>query len=234
MKSNKKNNQYNDHSCNLISILIVNELQKNNSNVLAQIYTTWVNKFFVINGITDSVNTLDIGLLINTYFESIDEGHHPINVIDLIDYGNNYKINQTYTFNNQSSLFYVNENRLTEESSIEEGKPYTSDKFYGLSLKSGKELELLSAKIAYHTLSANYTNQVTVSVDYNDEIYVHSKNWVVKESFAKNVIEACFSDRIEEEITKMDLINFDFTKLLNGEGQYPWMVRDHIKDFTMI
>ena len=40
--------------------------------------------------------------------------------------------------------------------------------------------------------------------------------------------------KIEEEINKMDLINFDFTKLLNSEGPYPWMVRDHIKDFTMI
>ena len=235
MNIKKNTNYFTTEDCNLVATLIIDELQKSNPNVLAQIYVTWVGKFFIINGATDSINTFDISEVVNNYFETALDDFHPVNIIDLISYGEGYQKTEPYnTFKKDSFHYSTSDSPLSLDFWFYKDKPYTSDEFYGLSLKSGKSIELLSAKIAHHILSANYANDVKVFVNDDQTIHVSSKSWMVKEDFALNVVDACFGGRIEEELKNMDLINFNFRKLIREEGGYPWMVRDHMKDFTMI
>ena len=95
MNIKKNTNYFTTEDCNLVATLIIDELQKSNPNVLAQIYVTWVGKFFIINGTTDSINTFDISEVVNNYFETALDDFHPVNIIDLISYGEGYQKNGT-------------------------------------------------------------------------------------------------------------------------------------------
>ena len=234
---NKKNSwDFGTSDCNIVAALIIKELETLFPEVKAQIYVTWVERFFVINGYTDYINSFDISKIINEYYEMNSDDWTPVNVVDLINYGKEYSDDYHYShFDLGSFLFeYYEPDRPVMIEDIYAHSPVTSHRFFGCSLSKGKTKTLMKAKIAYHILSSNFTNQVYVDIEDDNEIYISSKSWLVKESHAKNVVDACFGGKIEEEIKNMDLHNFDFIKLINGDGGYPWMVRDHIKDFMMI
>ena len=236
MLNKKSNRDFGISDCNIVASLIIKELENRFPYVKAQIYVTWVERFFVINGYTDYINSFDISKIINEYYEMEYDDWSPINVLDLINYGKDYTDEYHYShFDNSSFLFeYYKPNEPFPVEVLHAHCPVTSKQFFGCSLSKGKTKTLMKAKIAHHILSSNFANQVYVEIEYDNEIYISSKSWLVKESHAKNVVDACFGGKIEEEIKKMDLPNFDFVNLAKHNGNYPWMVRDHIKDFMMI
>ena len=56
----------------------------------------------------------------------------------------------------------------------------------------------------------------------------------VKDKHINNVVDACFSEKYQHEYDKMNLEEFDFINLIKDERNYPWKVRDHVKDFMFI
>lgn len=248
MTTFKKENFITTETCNIIAALIIEKIQKRDPKVRAMIWVTWVEKFFIITGRTNLIESFDISKEINEYFEYTEDDWSPVNVIDLIKYGSKhiptFIENQFERF---SFLFTpTNDHELRIAHTNSEGKPIMSDDFFGMSLYPHKENHLVAAKVAHHLFRAHYVG-TNARVDFyldeptpnefivqDDEFIVYSKDWVVKEDFANKVVDACFNGRIQDEIKEMDLYNYDFKKLAKEEGPYPWMKPTHLKDFTMI
>jgi len=226
--------------CNRIANIIINEHQRLDPKVKTSIWVTWVDRFFVLNGFTTLTNVFDISLLINDKIGKSDEDWTPINFVDLIRYGEfdenllPYSIKFIDNISKHHYFFNDMDAPVRTAESIPFQKPWISEDHYGQSFELRK-YKFLAMKIANHIFSANYTDNIRLISFRDDTVYVRTENSTVSEDFINNVVDACFGGRIDEEIQKMDLLNFDFQKVLGyNDEPYPWQVKDHMKDFMMI
>lgn len=238
MKENKLKFDYD--ICNQIANIIINEHQKLDQKVKTSIWVTWVDRFFVLNGFTTLTNVFDVSSLINERMGKSDEDWTPLNFVDLIRYGEfdekllPYNIKFIENISKHHYFFNDMDSPVTTAESIPFQKPWISEDHYGQSFEVRK-YKFLAMKIANHIFSANYTNNIRLISFRDDTVFVRTENSTVSEEFINNVVDACFGGRFDEEIQKMDLLNFDFQKVLGYRAEsYPWQVKDHMKDFMMI
>lgn len=237
MNENELN--FNEDICNIIVNTIINEHQKTKPNVLSKIWVTWVDKFFVLNGFTTLTNVFDVSSLVNDKLSKMYDDWSPINMVDLIRYGTNsdetYNQSHRYNFSKKDELLLNDWEIMSEKSNIYFKRPLISEDFYGLSIEL-KKPKLLSAKIANHVYGANYTNDdiVVILSEKQDVTIVVEGQSTVKDKHINNVVDACFSEKYQYEYDKMNLEEFDFINLIKDERNYPWKVRDHVKDFMFI
>lgn len=226
--------------CNEIANTIINEHQRLDSKVKTTIWVTWVDRFFILNGFTTLTNVFDVSLLINDKMSKSHNNWTPLNFVDLIRYGEfdeEKEENISKHINNISIVHHFFNDPFSPVRAKELKpfqRPWISDDYYGQSFEV-KKYKFLAMKIANHIFSANYTNKIRLISFSNDNIHLNIEDGTVSEEFVNNVVDACFGGRIDEEIQKMDLLNFDFQNVLDDNvGTYPWKVKDHMKDFMMI
>ena len=230
--------QFDTTICDIISNTIINEHQKINPEVKSKIWVTWADRFFVVNGFTNLTNVFDISLIVNEKLSDMYSDWTPINLVDLIRYGTTdkdiYNYIPSYTFQKKDTLLLTNYDPVGAFDKRPFKKPTTSSEFYGLSITLKKE-HLLAAKIANHIYHANYTNgNITIIISRTDISLFFDEEPVTSPEFIENVVDTCFADNIENEYRKMDLVNYDFIDVIHETRDYPWLVRDHMKDFMMI
>jgi hypothetical protein len=73
MTTFKKENFITTETCNIIASLIIEKIQERDPKVIAMIWVTWVEKFFIITGRTNLIESFDISKEINEYFEYTED-----------------------------------------------------------------------------------------------------------------------------------------------------------------
>lgn len=234
---NKKELMFCDEICDMIATIIIQKQEEIKPDLNAQIWVTWVDRFFVVNGFTTLTNVFDTSSVVNENLSKIyGEDWIPINIVDLIRYGEKIKFNRYrgFRFNkNDKSL-------LSDAWPVATAGPFRnpiiSQDIFGQSV-SYKNYYFLAAKIANHIYHANYTNDEIIInfIDGDEEINVNiNGDSTVGIDFINNVVDACFAEKFQQEFDKMDLKNFDFFDYINQKMNYPWHRLDHMKDFMMI
>ena len=212
------------------------EIQPKN---VSQLWVTYVGRFYVITGESNVTSPINIGQLVNDYLsEFYGDDWEPINVLDLIEYGKHWDANRTisFGFDKYDGMFTEPKVLMTENS--KHNKPITSDEIFGSSLFYKKMYFAHFSKIANHLFKSSFCNDVRIKLVFDNvdepSLMMFSDSWLVSSQHAFNVVDATFSHKESDIIEKMNLHNFDFENLILEKGDYPWSVRDRIKDFTMI
>ena len=227
-----------DEICDAIATIIIQKQEEIKPDLDAQIWVTWVDRFFVVNGYTTLTNVFDTSAVVNEKLSRMyGEDWIPINIVDLVKYGEGKK-NQIrhcyYTFvKDDYALRYDPWPVATASPFI---RPITSEEIFGQSIHY-KNYFFLAAKIANHIYHANYTNDKIIVEMNKDSQEIHigiDGKSNVSNDFINNVVDACFAEKFQQEFDKMDLKNFNFLDYINQKMNYPWLERDHMKDFMMI
>lgn len=236
---NKKELRFCDEICDMIATIIIQKQEEIKPDLDAKIWVTWVDRFFVVNGFTTLTNVFDTSAVVNEKLsQTYGEDWIPINIVDLIRYGENSKPqNRRFHYHrfNRDDDTLISDPRPVATAGVFR-KPIISQDIFGQSIRY-KNYYFLAAKIANHIYRANYTND-EITIDINSEsqeidIYIKG-NSTVSIDFINNVVDACFAEKFQQEFDKMDLKNFDFFDYINQEMNYPWHRLDHMKDFMMI
>lgn len=226
-----------DEICDMIATIIIQKQEEIKPDLNAQIWVTWVDRFFVVNGFTTLTNVFDTSAVINEKLSQIyGEDWIPINIVDLIRYGEKVKFNRYrgFRFNKNDKALLSDPWPVATAGPFR--NPITSQDIFGQSV-SYKNYYFLAAKIANHIYHANYTNDEIIFnfIDGDEEINIGiNGSSTVDIDFIYNVVDACFAEKFQQEFDKMDLKNFDFFNYINQEMNYPWHRLDHMKDFMMI
>lgn len=98
--------------CNLLSNKIIQEFDLIDSNHFSEIYVINVNQFIIVKGKTSINNPINYSQLFKSYLLDLSKVENNFNVIDLIEYGSNVKvnfINLNLSLSNKSEfeLFYL-------------------------------------------------------------------------------------------------------------------------------
>ena len=235
---NKKELRFCNEICDMIATIIIQKQEEIKPDLDAKIWVTWVDRFFVVNGFTTLTNVFDTSAVINEKLSQIyGEDWVPINIVDLIRYGEGKKDNIRhcyYTFVKDDYALRIDPWPIATTSPFR--RPITSEDIFGQSIHY-KNYFFLAAKIANHIYHANYTNDRIIVEINKDSQEIHigiDGESNVSNDFINNVVDACFAEKFQEEFDKMDLKNFDFFDYINQEMNYPWHRLDHMKDFMMI
>lgn len=224
--------------CDIIATIIIEKQEKTKPDLDSQIWVTWVDRFFVVNGFTTLTNVFDTSAVVNEKLSHIyGEDWTPINIVDLIRYGDKSDNKSNY-FRHKFTRY---DNAIKSEShplksSTPFTKPIISQDIFGRSVNY-KNYYFLAAKIANHIYHSNYTNSsiiIEMSKDTQEVRVIINGQHTVNIEFINNVVDACFAEKFQQEFDKMNLKNFDFLDFINQKMNYPWYERDHMKDFMMI
>ena len=235
---NKKEQYMHDEIFDAISTIIIQKQEEIKPDLDAQIWVTWVDRFFVINGFTTLTNVFDTSEVVNEELSQIyGEDWIPINIVDLIRYGEGKKDNIRhcyYTFVKDDYALRTDPWPIATAGPFR--RPITSEDIFGQSIHY-KNYFFLAAKIANHIYHANYTNDRIIVEMNKDSQEIHigiDGESNVSTDFINNVVDACFVEKFQQEFDKMNLKNFDFLDYINQKMDYPWLERNHMKDFMMI
>jgi len=235
---NKNELSMNGDICDTIANIIIQKQEEVKTNLDAQIWVTWVDRFFVVNGFTTLTNVFDTSSVVNDALSSMyGEDWTPINIVDLIRYGekvNTERIHCHYHFTKDDISLTSEPYPIKSLSTFT--KPVISQDIFGKSV-SHKNYYFLSAKIANHIYYANYTSDgvsISINKDTQEVHIILDGKHTVNPDFINNVVDACFSGKFQQEFDRMNLKDFNFLDYINQKMNYPWHERNHMKDFMMI
>lgn len=219
----------------LVNLLADYVVSKLSSDVKSIIQITDCGSFYVINGITESSETLDIPSIVSTFekqFSSFLDGKK-INTIDLISYGEEPKLNENIWFS------FINEEKILCKLFVIDHEFETlqvSSSFpHGYSINSDRNKLYYSEYICNQLFSVVHSDEIEFMFGsiINDEQVINIKgNCIYSDSDVESMILDVFDFNLESFnniIKNYDLMN----DLLNPLSDKPWLAKDKIRDMII-
>lgn len=219
----------------LVNLLADYVVSKLNSDVKSIIQITDCGSFYVINGITESSETLDIPSIVSTFekqFSSFLDGKK-INTIDLISYGEEPKLSENIWFS------FINEEKILCKLFVIDHEFETlqvSSSFpHGYSINSDRNKLYYSEYICNQLFSVIHSDEIDFMFGTkNDEeqIIKIKGNSVYSDSDIESMVLDVFDFDLKsfnDVIKKYDLMD----DLLSPLSDKPWLIRDRIKDMIL-
>lgn len=217
---------------NLLADYVVSKLC---SDVKSIIQITDCNSFYVINGVTEDSNVLDIPSIVSEFeskFSSFLDGKK-INTIDLITYGEDLKLNDNLWFS------FINEEKILCKLFVIDRELETlqvSSSFpHGYSMNSDRNKLYYSEYICNQLFSVIHSEEIEFMFGsiINDEQMINIKgNSIYSDSDIESMVLDVFDFNLEsfnQIIKDYDLMN----DLLNPLSDKPWLMKDKIREMVI-
>lgn len=204
-------------------------LTKIGTDYLTKIEVIDFNSFFLINGLTNSTNKLDMGSVRDEFCEIFSEYldsyfEKTFNVVDLVSYDQKMEINNFFQVEIKKPIYQVPISNSLDLS-------FKSSFPHGFSYNSGRLIYYYYLYIFNQISSTINSNQMKIklqSIEEDIELEIQTKS-MYKTETVKNLILDVFDFDLKVFEEKLENYNI-LEDIINQDGNKPYLVQDRLQD----